>query len=121
MTSYTVERFLSSCQPKLAKSLKALWAEGGQLAAAKVPESAIVPVIIIAAYGKKQDIELVDDYDALLEAFRELTKGGACFQHPDTFFASSICIMAARGQDVSLGGFESIGVPDIYEELFGEE
>jgi hypothetical protein len=120
MVAYTVDRLLSSCSAKLAKQLKALWAEGGRLSADKVPRDALVPVVILAAWGQKQGIEVVDDYDALLEKMRAaFAEGGV--HHPDSFFASSICIMAQRGQELSLGGFTSIGIPEIYEELFGTE
>ena len=120
MVAYTVDRFLSSCSAKLAKQLKALWAEGGQLGADKVPPDALVPVVIHARPALVTDVEVVDDYPALLEKMRAAFAAGGV-HHPDSFFASSICLMAEREQELTLGGFESIGVPAIYEALFGTE
>lgn len=116
---YDTKRFLSSCAPKTAKALKEAWAEGAQLASSAIPRDALPAVLILAGWGRRIDIEIVDDYDELLERTKEAMKGDG-IHHPDLFFASSIIILAERGQEPSIGAFETINVPTIYEEFFGD-
>jgi hypothetical protein len=113
---YTVERFLSDCSPATAKLLRAAWANGDQLAARRVPADGLPCVLILASYARVYGVELVDDFDALLERYKELESE---FYHPDKFFGSCICLLAAHGQWPDEVSFESIGIPHIYEELLG--
>jgi len=119
VTNYTIDRFFSSCSKGTTKLLKQAWKDGDQLAAGKVPVDGIPVVLIMAGWGLKQDVELVDDFDKLIERFHE--NAGKGMQHPDLFLAGSICIMRERGQDVTVGGYEAVGIPDIYDILLGEE
>lgn len=117
---YSGTRFLSDCSKKVAKALRDAWSDGEQLATEAVPKEALPAVLILAAWGLRIDIEIVDDYDTLLDRTEQALKDGNV-HHPDLFFASSIIIMARRGQELSLGGFELIGVPGIFIEFFGEQ
>lgn len=111
---FTVERFLSDCCEKTRKYLVGQWKQGNQLVARKVPFDGLPPVVILAAYAKLYGVELVDDYDALLDRYRENIEE-CC--HPDKFFSSCILLLADRGQIPSDEAFESINVPNLYEEL----
>lgn len=118
---YTVKRFLETdTSKKTVDLLRKTWKEGDQLAAAKVPRDGMVQVVIMAAWGMRVDMELVDDFDALLERMRDILKEDYP-QHPDTFVASSICIMAARKDEITVGGFEQLNIPHIFCELLGIE
>jgi len=116
---YDAKRFLSSCTPKTAKAIDAVWKAGEQLVADAVPREALPAVLILAAWGRRVDVEIVDDYDALLERTSTALKDGN-LHHPDLFFVSCICILAERGQEPTIGGFETINVPDIFEGYFSE-
>lgn len=118
---YTVQRFLTSgTSKKTSDMLRKTWKENDQLVASKVPRDGMVQVVIMAAWGTRVDMELVDDYDALLERMRDIFKEGDV-EHPDAFFASSICIMAARGDELTVGGFEQLNIPSIFCDLLGIE
>jgi hypothetical protein len=118
---YTVERFLSSVEPATAKSLRKVWREGLQLAASRVPPHALPAVVLLATWARRNGIELVDDFDELLAATQTAFDDGTVIHHPDLFFVSCILILYARDQVPTLGGFESIGIPAIYNDLMGEE
>ncbi len=118
---YTVTRFLESdTSKKTVTLLRKAWKDNDQLATKAIPRDGLLQVTIMAAWGRRVDIELVDDYDALLERMRDALKEDF-IQHPDTFFASSICIMAARGEELTVGGFEQLNIPTIFCELLGIE
>lgn len=123
MVNYTVDRFMSNLDKKLAKQLRTVFQGGDQLAAAKVPKAALINVTILATYGHFLDNEVVDDYAELIErmsqAFKDSEVGAT--DHPDSWLASAICIMAARGEALTIGGFMSLGVDVIYCDLFGIE
>lgn len=120
MVNYTVDRFMSNLDKKLAKQLRTVFQAGDQLAAAKVPKAALINVAILATYGHFMDNEVVDDYAELLERLRTALKDGDV-KHPDDWFASAICIMASRGETLTIGGFMSLGIDVIYCDLFGIE
>jgi hypothetical protein len=115
---YTVDRFLSDCDPDSAEALRDAWANGDQLAANKVPRDATPAVLILAAYAYAHDVALVDDYDALVQRYAESVDVA---KHPDKFFASSCVIMwQAKGEQVPpVEAFDTIGIPAIYEALLG--
>lgn len=118
---YTVKRFLETgTSKKTAEMLRKTWKENDQLVASKVPRDGLVQVVIMSAWGLRVDMELVDDYDALLERMRDVLKEGDV-DHPDCFFASSVCIMAARGDVLTVGGFEQLNIPGIFCDLLGIE
>jgi hypothetical protein len=115
---YTVERFLSACSKQTVKTLRAAWKEGDQLAADKVPKDALPAVLILAAWGRRCDMELVDDYDVLLKRTRAAMTDGSV-NHPDLFFASGILIMHERGEDAVIGGFVQLNIDGIFNDLLG--
>jgi hypothetical protein len=112
---YHATRFLADCTDATERFLRAAWASGDQLVARRVPVDGLPAVVIMAAYAKDYGSELVDDFDALLERYKENVLNCS---HNDKFFASCICILSERYQSPSDEAYESINVPGIYEELF---
>lgn len=111
---YTVARFLSDCCEQTRNFLVEQWAEGNQLEAKRVPVDGLPPVVMLTAYAWEYEVELVDDYGALLERYDEhITE----FAHPDKFFSSCISLLAERGECPDDEGFEMLNIPAIYEEL----
>jgi hypothetical protein len=111
---YCVDRFLGDCSDETYKFLKAQWMEGNQLFASRIPVDGLPPVVMLAAYARLYSVELVDDYDLLIERYQCHIK--ECY-HPDKFFSSCISILADRGQYPELESFEILNIPNIYEEL----
>jgi hypothetical protein len=111
---YTGARFLSNCAPDSEEWLREQWTEGNQLRSEQIPVDALPPVLILACYAREYGVELTDDYDLLLSRYDDNI---ASVFHPDKFFASSISLLAGRGQVPSDEAFESIHIPTIYEEL----
>lgn len=111
---YTQERLFWDVDADTVKALRQVWKDGEQLATEALPDCAVCCVLLLAAYAKRFDVELVDDYDALIER--------ACDgkHHPDLFFISCIRILHQRGEAPTLGAFVQIGIPDLYEDLVGE-
>lgn len=112
---YNATRFLSDCCDSTWAFLKGEWAEGNQLGSRKVPVDALPAVVILSSYARQYGVELVDDFDALLERYNDNMR--EC-SHPDKFFASCVVILSERGQVPDDASFESIRIPEIYEELF---
>lgn len=112
---FTVERFLCNCTDATKELLLANWREGNQLVAKRVPIDALPAVLILASYAYDYGIELVDDYDALIERFLMYRSDCA---HPDKFMASCITILYERGLSPDDESFEAINIPNLYEELF---
>lgn len=112
---FTVERFMSNCTDATKKFLIHNWKEGNQLVARKVPVDGLPVVLIIAAYARDYDVELVDDYEALIQ--RYLDHVDQCW-HPDKFMASCITILYERGLSPSDEAFEAVKIPELYEEFF---
>lgn len=111
---FTVDRFLSDCGSETREFLLKQWSKGNVIRAAKVPVDGLPPVVILSAYAKEYGVSLVDDYEALLERYRDHVKE-VC--HPDKFLCSCILILAERFQVPSDEAFEAVNVPSIYEEL----
>jgi len=111
---FTVFRFMSDCLPETRQFLMDEWALGNQLEAAKVPYDGLPAVLILAAYAASHGADLVDDYDRLIERFRDQVWEVA---HPDKFFASCCAILYDRGMYPDEISFQSINIPAIYEEL----
>jgi len=112
---YTVARFLSDASDASYAWLRGQWGDGNQLFARKVPVDVLPAVVIMSGYCRLYEIELVDDFDVLLERFQENIADCA---HHDKFFASCIAILHERGLFPDLEGYESINIPAIYEEIF---
>ncbi len=111
---YTVERFLSDCSEPTRQWLLDQWGEGNQLRVDDIPPDALPPVLILAAYGLTYEVDLVDDFDALIEKYCE--EEDYIF-HPDKFMASCIIILDEKGQMPSQEAFDAINLEAIYEEL----
>lgn len=115
---YTQERLFWGVDSDTVKALKEVWKEGEQLATEAIPDEAIACVAMLAAYAKKQSLELVDDYDALLQRCRD-GMDAHTLHHPDLFFVSCTCLLALRGDEPTIGSFEQIGITEHYEDLIG--
>lgn len=125
-TEYSVERFTHgmSSDPMLADMVLAALRSGYQLTADAIPDMALPAVLMLSAYGKYyQDVDIVDDYELLVEAQREAFRGFGNCAHPDLFFASCICILDARGEFPCRAAFEDLQIPVIFDETtnVGEE
>lgn len=117
-TRYTQERLFWGIDDETVDELKALWKEGDQLATEAIPEEAICCVILLAAYVRRMEIALVDDYPALLQRARTALDAGT-LHHPDLFFVSCTWHLYQRGAEPTIGGFTQIGIPELYEALIG--
>lgn len=119
MPDYTVERFVHGIgDPLLKETILLALASGYQLTADAIPDQALPVVLILACYAKyHEDVDLVDDYELLLEAQREAFRSSGNCAHPDLFFASCICILDTHGQYPSRAAFSDIGVPILFDEL----
>lgn len=116
-TIYTQERLFTGVPSNLVRAIKEVFAAGMQLSVDQLPDNAIIPVTLLAAYGELADLPIVDDYRALLSRAREVLKEGS--DHPEQFMVSSICIMASRGQTCALGSFVTVGIDELFEDLIG--
>lgn len=115
---YSQDRLFWGIDLDTVKALKQVWKDGEQLATEAVPDEAVCCVIMLAAYAKRFSVELVDDYDTLLERARAGMEASR-MHHPDLFFVSCICILAKRDECPTLGGFEQVGITEHYETLIG--
>lgn len=113
---FTTERFLGGIGDAVAKDLIRLSLSSGYQLSTRALHSQTLPaVLILAAYSRYHvDVELVDDYDKLLEMYQEVIPECA---HPDKYLASCICILHPREQFPSLAAFEDINVPQLFTEL----
>lgn len=122
MIEYTLTRFMSNLSPKMAKLIIAACKSGEQLTTDAIPEEALANVTILASFGKRIDVDIVDDYEGLVQRLTDhYADGGNAGNHLDGFLASSICILATRGDMPTIGGFEQVGIPDIFAQLFGDQ
>ena len=112
---FTVFRFLSDCADATREYLLAQWAEGNQLESGRVPVDGLPPVVILATYARSYGVELVDDFEVLIDKYRDNIRDCA---HPDKFFASCCSLLFDRGMYPDEVSFQSINIPSIYEELF---
>lgn len=119
MVDYTVERFLHGIgDPVLKECLIVALGSGYQLTADAIADQALPVVVILAAYAKyHEDVDLVDDYELLLEAQREAFGSAGNCAHPDLYLASCICILDSQGMAPSRAAFEDVAVPTIFTEL----
>jgi hypothetical protein len=117
-TKYTQERLFWNIDPDTIKDLKEAWREGDALSPDLLPDETLCAVTLLAAWAHKTGIDIVDDYDELIKLVRaKLANPG--LNHPDLFMVSMICILDARGEQPTIGGFEQIGLPDLFEDLIG--
>lgn len=112
----TTREFLSSLDVVQTGAVIAALGSGYQLNA-DAPRGDVVPAIfILATYARLAlGIELVDDYELLVERQRAAFKDYC--HHPLLYLASSTCIMLARGETPSIEGFTDVGVDRVFAEL----
>lgn len=97
-----------------ACALREALRSGYQLRASRVVPSIRPAVIILACYARTfEDTEIVDDYEALIEAAK-VNIGG---HHVDKFLASSIRILADRMVAPSKAAFDDQNIPAIFRAL----
>lgn len=117
---YTVARFFSECEARTRDTLMKALRSGYKLAARKVPRDGLPCVVILAAYARACEVDLVDDYDVLVSRLDDALAYEGQVKHPDLFFASSIRILATapgRPSLPSIEAFHGIWVHEIYDEL----
>lgn len=113
---YTVERFFGGVGDKVATSITLDALDSGyQLVTNAIPTQVLPAMLILAAYSRHfVDVELVDDYEKLIELHNEYIKE---FAHPDKYLASCICILHEREQFPSYEAFEAVQVPRLFSEM----
>lgn len=117
-TRFTQERLFWGIDEETVDALKTTWKNGEALAVAALPLNTLCAVTLLSAWAHKQDMDIVDDYEELIKTVRaSLVDPG--LHHPELFFVSATCILDARGEQPTIGGFEQIGVPDLFEDLIG--
>lgn len=112
---FTPERFFGDCTPESEALLRKAWKKGQQLIAARVPVDALPCVLIMAGFLRQYSVDLVDDMDALCQRWED--RIGDC-QHADKYLASCVNLLHKRGMIPDAASFESVGIPQLYEELF---
>lgn len=115
---YSQERLFWGADAQAIKELKAVWKEGEQLASESVPHELLCVVIMMAAWGRRFGLDIVDDYDLLLQRARDAMEASE-LHHPDLFFISCLCILHRRNDEPTVGGFEQIGIPEHFSNLIG--
>lgn len=117
---FTVERFLHGIGDAVAKDLARLSLYSGYQLSVKMMHVQTLPaMLILACYSRYYaDVELVDDYDRLIEEYQAAVAEVA---HPDKFMASCICILHPREQFPSYEAFEAIGMPNLFPQLVNLE
>lgn len=115
---YTVDRFLSDCTERSREYVIINCKEFNQFVADEVPADALPPVVMLACYARQHGVDLVDDYSYLLDRYWDEIE---TFAHPDKFFSSCILILDETGRAPDPESFETIRIPDIYDNLYPEE
>lgn len=115
---YTVERFLCNCCERSKEYIIQNCKEYEQFIADEVPTDALPVLVILASYARQHGVDLVDDYVHLLDRYWDELEH---HYHPDKFFASCIVILDETDQVPSPESFETINVPNLYDQLYPEE
>lgn len=117
---FTVERFLHGIGDAVAKHLLQMALTSGYQLNVKMMHPQTLPaMVILACYSRYyMDVELVDNYDRLLDDYQTVVAECA---HPDKFMASCICILHPREQFPSYEAFEAIGMPNLFPQLVSLE
>lgn len=117
-----LDRLFAKTSAKSRKWLCEQWAEVEQLTVADLPEDCLHPVTVIAAYARRVcDLELVDDYAALLARAEGVpTRGKA--MHPDAVLLQVIVRSQTRNPPVepAIAWYVQFGIDACYEELIGK-
>jgi hypothetical protein len=117
---YTIDRFFHFVSPKTRKHLEAEWAEGNLLRVCTLPRDALPVVLLMAAYAKTYDVDIVDDYEHLLSRFQdELTQYGTV-NHYDLYLCSSVVVNYENYRPTGRESLIEIGMNRFWDELFGE-
>jgi hypothetical protein len=120
---FTVERFLGGIgDVVLRQSLVVALSSGYQLDVSALPYDVLPAVLILACYSREyEDVELVDDYEALVAGFRDaISVPGQC-AHPDLYMASCISILHDKAQSPSYESFVGMKMDKIYNEMTNVE
>lgn len=121
---FTVERFFSGCGDHVATSMAlAALRSGFQIEVAAVTWQLVPALVILCAWSLHyNDVDLIDDYDALLELHREAIVGpDVLAAHPDMYLASCIALLAKREEFPGREAFEQVNVPSLYREILQQE
>lgn len=124
MSKYTVERFLGGIGDVVLKdSLVAALYSGHQLSVKTLDFQQVPAVLILACYARTYlGAELVDDYEALIEAHKEATRPpGGLTAHPDLYLPSCICILHGRDQSPCWEAFQDVNVPELFDLMVRAE
>ena len=113
---FTVERFLHGIGDVVAKSLLQIALSSGYQIETRMIHPQMLPaILILACYSRYyEDVELVDDYDRLVDDYWTAVAEVA---HSDKYLASCIRLLHARDAYPSLQAFEDVRVPDLYRQL----
>ena len=113
---FTTDRFLGGVGDPLAKDLLRLaLASGYQIEVKKIHPQTLPAMLILACYSRYYvDVELVDDYDRLVEEYRTQIADVA---HPDKFLASCIGLLHSNDAWPSYEAFQDVRIPDLFKQL----
>lgn len=112
----TTREYLSSLDVVQTGAVIAALGSGYQLCVEALHGDVVPAIFILATYARLDlDMELVDDYELLVERQR------AAFldycHHPLLYLASCTCILHARGDTPSLQAFTDVGVDRVFADL----
>lgn len=117
---FSIERFFGSVRndPFMVDVARSALGSGYQLSARAVPDIVLPCVVILACYSRVyEDVELVDDYDRLIDDMRGAVSTFGIVAHPDLFMASCICILHQREEVPSYEAFSAINIPALFKQL----
>lgn len=119
MSRFTVERFLGGIGDAVARDQLVVALQSGYQIKVSTLDYQLVPaVLILACYALHHlDAELVDDYEKLVEVYREAVSEFGMMAHPDLFMASCISLLHKRQEYPSLDTFYTINVPELFEQM----
>lgn len=115
---HTVQRFVGGIgDAVLVSCLLMALRSGYQLRTILVPEQALPAVVILASYAVNyQGVELVDDFDTLLDLYYQAVEDNTC-AHPDKYLATCIYLLHKREQFPSIESFHDVRVHELFEEM----
>lgn len=113
---FTTDRFFGGIGDPLAKDLlKLALASGYQIEVKQIHPQTLPAILILACYSRYYvDVELVDDYDRLVEEYRTQIADVA---HPDKFLASCIGLLHSSDAYPSYEAFQDVRIPDLFKQL----
>lgn len=113
---FTTDRFMGGVGDPLAKDLlKLALSSGYQIEVKKIHPQTLPAMLILACYSRYYvDVELVDDYDRLVDEYKTQIADVA---HPDKYLASCIVILHARDAYPTYEAFQDVRVPELFQQL----